>query len=83
MDPPEMSDPLAEAGGVAVTGDHARDLVRGDLTGVHRHRNPAHVLPVLPDLVEVDAPARGLVQGSVVGGGVDPPQPGRFASCGR
>jgi hypothetical protein len=48
--PPEVGDRLAESGGLAVAGDHAGDLVGGDLTGVDRHRDPTHVLPVRGDL---------------------------------
>lgn len=39
----------------------------GDLTVVHRHRDPAHVFPAFADLVQVDA-ARAALSPVGIGG---------------
>jgi hypothetical protein len=71
---------VAQAGGVAVPGEHPDQVVAADLAGGQGARHAEHVAPVGADAIQADRVLGDLLERAVVSGGVDPPQPSKQTS---
>ena len=65
-DPAIVRERVAEAGHAVAGGHHPQQVVRADLAGLQGPGDAEHVLPVLPDPLDLDALARDGLQRPVV-----------------
>ena len=75
-DPAVVGERVAQTGGAAVAGEHADQVVAADLAEGQGAGHAQHVVPVGADAFQADGVAGDGLERAVVGGGVDPPQPG-------